>query len=131
MSEKRFKEAKGQLAFSQSLVDKFRGQNNPQQDNMAQPSPQMEAPQPPQDVVQPTPQAAAQPVQTPPDATGSESPVDLLAKSGESMQNAFRQITQAFSKTEEKKAQETQDLEKKFTTEIKGLKENIRKIVEE
>lgn len=56
MSEQKFKEAKGNLAFSQQLVDKF---HQPQQDtNMAQPQGQMEQPIAPQE----QPQSQEQPV---------------------------------------------------------------------
>ncbi len=125
MSEQKFKEARGQLAFSQNLVDKMRAPQTPDMNqgmaqNVAQPQPQAATPQPPEP--QPTPQ---------PEVAQPASVASVAPSSGESMQNAFRQITQAFAKGEEKKAKETQDLEKKFTTELKGLKENIRKIVEE
>lgn len=74
MSEQKFKEAKGSLAFSQSLLDHMRQQQNPQQDpQMAQQSPQT-AQQAPQEL-QSAPQEIS-PAPQEPQPVSPEKPVE-------------------------------------------------------
>lgn len=139
MSEKKFKEAKGNLAFSQGLLDRIGGQNVAQPQEMAQQSPEMptqapmeqpqqapqEAPQP-----QPAPQPAPQPTPTTPEAP-VEGGAGLLVDATNKIQEAFGQLTSFFVKNEENASAEVKKRDEKHLKELKGIKDQIKKIVEE
>ncbi len=143
MSEKRFKEAKGHLAFSQALVDRMRASQQP---DMAQQSPEMGAQQQPQDAPQ-TPQNAPQQAQpqevpqtqvqvnpapeAPPAPTAEpESGLAALEKSGQAIADAFSGITNFFKTNEQKQADQVKKLGDKYSKDLKDIKGELNKIID-
>lgn len=127
---KTFNIARANLAHSQSLMDAMHA---PQQ--MAQPSPEMPQQQAPQaPVEQPTPQPAPQPAPQP-TPTAPEAPVEggagLLVDATNKIQEAFGQLTSFFVKNEENASAEVKKRDEKHLKELKGIKDQIKKIVEE
>lgn len=123
------------LTHSQMLLDHIQGNvqvpqpAQPQQ--MAQPQPQM-APQQPQP---PAPQPAAEPTPQPAPPTTEDAPVEggagLLLNATGKIQEAFNQLTSFFVQNEENASAEVKKRDEKHLKELKGIKDQIKKIVEE
>lgn len=140
MSDKAFKEARGELAFSQQLVDSMLRQppqTAQQGAEMGAPTEEDEAPmqsEMPQEAPQqaPVPQETPAPQEVPMEQPSeSTSPADFLASASKRMTDSFADITKFFMSNDEKQKEETKKREEKLIKEFKGIKEQIKSIVEE
>lgn len=114
MSETAFREAKGQLAHSQGLIDELRQSQMPQEAPMQDqnPTPEPDTQQPPQE---------AQPV--------AEAPIETKGEAG--ILSSFMDEVRALFKGKEDEEKKTQELITKHEKEVTEIKDGLSQLLNE
>lgn len=116
MSEAKFKDAKGNLAFSQQLMDSIRASQQPQM-----------APEQPQEAPQQAPEAPQEAPQAP--VTINVAPQEEKKEIG--MLTAFMDEVRNLFKTKEDDEKKTQGMVDKHIKEVESIKQGLKDILDE
>lgn len=122
MSEQKFKEAKGNLAFSQQLVDRLHAAQQPQ---MAQPQTAQPQPAPAAQAASPTSpqqQAATQEPETPQEDKREPAEEPKTSGTADEVLSSIEEVITADKQEEEKRMQ---DMEAQHEGELKTIKDRV------